>query len=60
MISLQNYKHEGDAGIVVLQQMTTGEWYVERQYHGDDWERLYTGDEATARERYAAARVTVD
>ena len=62
MISLQNYKHVGEIGTIVLQQMTDGRWYVERQYadQGDDWQRLYTGDETEARARYAAARSSVD
>lgn len=62
MIALQNYKHEGSIGTVVLQQMTTGEWYVERNYDcdGGRWERLYTGAEDTARRVYAATRTSVD
>ena len=61
MISLQNYKHVGEIGTIVLQQMTDGRWYVERQYADQDtWERLYTGNEDEARARYAAARSSVD
>ena len=59
---LSNYRHVGSIGEVVLQQMTTGQWYVERNYDcdGSRWERIYTGDETTAREVYAAHRGDVD
>jgi len=61
-IILSNYRHVGEIGEVVLQQMTDGQWYVERRYDcdGNRWERIYTGDEATARERYDATRSSVD
>ena len=61
-ILLSNYRHVGSIGEVVLQQMIDGRWYVERRYDcdGNRRERVYTGDEATARERYAATRSSVD
>ena len=59
---LSNYRHVGSIGEVVLQQMVDGQWYVERRYDcdGNRWERIYAGDETTAREQYAAARPSVD
>lgn len=61
-VLLEKYRHVGAIGEVVLQQMTTGQWYVERRYDcdGNHWDRLYTGDEDAAREAYAAHRGDVD
>jgi hypothetical protein len=61
-VLLQNYRYVGEIGEIVLQEMTTGQWYVERRIEsdGDRWTRLYTGDEDEARRVYAAHRGDVD
>ncbi len=61
-VLLQNYRYVGEIGEIVLQEMTTGQWYVERRIEsdGDRWTRLYTGDEDEARRVYAAYCGDVD